>query len=75
MNAADGVLGIRADGATLYPTFRPDGIFSTDGIHPNPKGHALVAKEVVRVINEAFGATIPDVDTNPYRTILTPSPL
>ena len=75
VNAADGVLGIRADGATLYPTFRPDGIFSTDGIHPNPKGHALVAKEVVRVINEAFGATIPDVDTNPYRTILTPSPL
>ena len=75
VEAADRTIGIRADGATLYPTFRPDGIFSTDGIHPNPKGHALVAKEVVRVINEAFGATIPDVDTNPYRTILTPSPL
>ncbi len=72
VDAADGVLGIRVDGATLFPTFLPDGIFSTDGIHPNPKGHAVVAKEVVRVINEAFGATIPEVDTNPYRTILTP---
>ena len=71
--AADGQIGIRVDGATLFPTFRPDGIFSVDGIHPNPKGHALVAKEVVRVINESFGATIPDVDTNPFRTVLTPS--
>ena len=71
--AADGAIGIRVDGATLFPSFLPDGIFSTDGIHPNPKGHAVVAKEVVNVINEAFGATIPTIDTNPYRTILTPS--
>ena len=72
IDAADGVPGIRVDGATLFPSFLPNGIFSTDGTHPNPKGHALVAKEVVRVTNEAFGATIPEVDTNPYRTILTP---
>ena len=72
-SAADGVLGIRVDGATLFPTFLPDGIFSTDGIHPNPKGHALVAQEIVRVINETFDATIPAIDTNPYRTVLTPS--
>ena len=72
VDAADGVLGIRVDGTTLFPTFLPNGIFSTDGIHPNPKGHAIIAKEVVKVINEAFGATIPEVNTNPYRTTLTP---
>lgn len=72
VDAADGVPGIRVDGATLFPSFLPNGIFSTDGTHPNPKGHALVAKEVIRVINEAFDATIPEVDTTPYRTILTP---
>ena len=72
VNAADNTIGIRVDGATLFPTFLPDGIFSTDGIHPNPKGHSLVAREVVKVINASFGATIPAIDTNPYRTILTP---
>ena len=72
VGSADGTVGIQVDGATLFPTFLPDGIFSTDGIHPNPKGHALVAREVVNVINTSFGATVPAVDTNPYRTIITP---
>ena len=70
--AADDMQGIMVDGVVLAPTFLPDGIFSVDGIHPNPKGHAVVANEVIRVINESFDATIPLVDTTPYRTILTP---
>ncbi len=56
-------------------TFLPDGIFSVDGIHPNPKGHAVVANEIIKVINSSFDATIPLVDTTPYRTILTPPPM
>ncbi len=73
--AADDMQGIMVDGVVLAPTFLPDGIFSVDGIHPNPKGHAVVANEVIRVINESFDATIPLVDTTPYRTILTPPPM
>ncbi len=73
--AADGTRGLLADGVVLDPSFRPDGIFSVDGIHPNPKGHAVVANEIIRVINGAFDATIPRVDTTPYRTILTPPPM
>jgi hypothetical protein len=73
--AADGARGLLADGVVLDPSFRPDGIFSVDGIHPNPKGHAVVANEIIRVINDAFEATIPLVDTTPYRTILTPPPM
>ena len=73
--AADGVQGIVVDGVVLAPTFLPDGIFSVDGIHPNPKGHAVVANEIIKVINNAFEATIPLVDTTPYRTILTPPPM
>ena len=73
--AADGVQGLVADGVVLAPSFLPDGIFSVDGIHPNPKGHAVVANEIIKVINEAFGATIPRVDTTPYRTILTAPPM
>ena len=73
--AADETRGLLVDGVVLNPSFRPDGIFSVDGIHPNPKGHAVVANEIIKVINDAFNATIPLVDTTPYRTILTPSPM
>lgn len=68
--AADGVRGIMVDGVNLQPDFSPNGIISTDGIHPNPKGHALIANEIVHVINEAFDADIPPVDTTPFRTVI-----
>ena len=73
--AADGVQGIVVDGVVLAPSFLPNGIFSVDGIHPNPKGHAVVANEIIKVINEEFDATIPSVDTTPFRTILAPPPM
>ena len=73
--AADGTRGLVVDGVVLDPSFLPNGIFSVDGIHPNPKGHAVVANEIIRVINGAFDAAIPLVDTTPYRTILTPPPM
>ena len=73
--AADETRGLLIDGVVLDPSFRPDGIFSVDGIHPNPKGHAVVANEIIKVINDAYDATIPLVDTTPYRTILTPPPM
>lgn len=58
----DGELGIRIDGQLLQPDFSPNGVFSTDGIHPNPRGSAILANEIIRVIENSFGATIPDVD-------------
>ncbi|MGB3780127.1 MAG: hypothetical protein WA960_17320, partial [Tunicatimonas sp.] len=73
--AADGTRGLVVDGVKLDITFLPDGIFSVDGIHPNPKGHAVVVNEIIKVINSSFDATIPLVDTTPYRTILTPPPM
>lgn len=70
MAAADGVRGIVVDGVNLQPDFSPNGIISTDGIYPNPKGHALVANEVIKVVNSAFGADIPPIDTTPFRTVI-----
>lgn len=58
----DGELDIRVEGTLLQPDFSPNGVFSTDGIHPNPRGNAILANEFIRVIEENFGATIPDVD-------------
>lgn len=34
-------------------------LFSLDGIHPNPRGYAFVANEIVKVINEHYKAQLP----------------
>lgn len=34
-------------------------LFSLDGIHPNPRGYAFVANEIVKVINEHYKARLP----------------
>nr|WKN38118.1 SGNH/GDSL hydrolase family protein [Tunicatimonas sp. TK19036] len=68
--AADGMQGLVIDGVNYQPDFSPNGIISTDGVHPNPKGQAIVANEVIRVINESFDADIPSINLSPYRTIV-----
>jgi len=68
--AADGVRGLVIDGVNYQPDFSPNGIISTDGVHPNPKGHAIVANEVIRVINTSFGSEIPPVSLTPYGTVV-----
>jgi len=69
--AADGVRGIVVEGVTLAPDFSPNGVFSTDGIHPNPRGHGIVANAMIDVINAAFGATIPKMSVLPLRGVIT----
>ncbi len=48
------------DGVSVDATFAPPfGGFSEDGVHPNTRGYALIAKDVVRLINTTFGANVP----------------
>jgi len=54
--------GISIDGTFLNPDFSPNGVFSTDGVHPNARGNAILANEFLRVIEAEFNATIPKVD-------------
>jgi len=54
--------GITVDGVFLNPDFSPNGVFSTDGIHPNARGTAIVANEFLRVIEAEFNAIIPKID-------------
>ncbi len=68
--AADDEQGIFYEGVLLLPDFSPTGIFSTDGIHPNPRGHAIVANELIDVINSSFGSNIPRVNSTIFRTVL-----
>lgn len=34
-------------------------LFSLDGVHPNPRGYAFVANEIVKVINEHYKSNLP----------------
>lgn len=68
--AADGSLGIEVSGVTLAPDFGPNGVFSTDGVHPNPRGHAIIANLIIDRINAVYGATIPSVNVLNLRGII-----
>jgi lysophospholipase L1-like esterase len=37
------------------------GLFSLDGVHPSNIGHALVANEFIRTINQAFNVSVPEL--------------
>jgi hypothetical protein len=48
------------DGIPVNATFAPPtGLFSEDGVHPNNRGSAYIAKIFIEAINATFGATVP----------------
>jgi hypothetical protein len=64
--------GITWNGVTYTTTFVTGGAFSLDGIHLTPRGYALAANEILRVINQHYKASVPAVDINKYHGILFP---
>jgi len=64
---SDGVQGITVQGLELDPDFGPNGIFSTDGIHPCNRGHGIVANEIIAAINANWNANIPEIDIQSLR--------
>jgi len=48
-------------------------LFSLDGVHPNARGYAFVANEVMKIIEEYYGAKLPQYVPNsfPAAAILT----
>lgn len=66
------VAGKIIDGATYYSTFVSGNIFSLDGIHSTPRGSAVIANEFIKAINSKYGASVPQVNVNNYRTNLFP---
>ena len=47
-------------------------LFSLDGVHPTPRGYALVANGIIRAINTTYGATLQPVNPTNYRGVLFP---
>jgi hypothetical protein len=53
--------GTAADGIPMNASFITGGFYSLDGIHPSPRGHAMIANEFIRAINQHYGSRIPPV--------------
>jgi lysophospholipase L1-like esterase len=60
------------NGVSYSPAFISGNLFSLDGIHPNPRGYAIIANEMIKSINQKYGAAIPTVNINNYRAVLFP---
>jgi hypothetical protein len=64
--------GFATNAVTNTAGFIRGNLFSLDGVHPTPRGYAVVANEMIQVINAKYGSTIPFVNANNYRGVIFP---
>ncbi len=63
--------GVKYGTGGITAVFARGGGFSLDGVHPTERGYAVIANDIMGVIEDNFGATIPRVDPGSYRTVYT----
>lgn len=51
-----------SDGSTVTGAFATGGGYSLDGVHPSPRGSAIIANAFIEAINERYGSNLPLVD-------------
>jgi hypothetical protein len=54
------------DGTKIDPTFGKGNFFSSDGMYPTAFGHAVIANELIKVINNHYKTNIPLIPTREY---------
>jgi len=64
--------GVFINGTSNSATFASGNLFSLDGVHPTPRGYAVIANEFIRVINANYGSSVPSVNPNDYRAVQFP---
>lgn len=64
--------GIVSNSFTLTATYVTGGAFSLDGVHPSPRGYALIANAFSTAINTKYSSTLKKVDVGLY-SILYPA--
>jgi hypothetical protein len=63
------------DGAyTMTSTYVTGNAFSLDGVHPSPKGYALIANKFLKAINETYGSNFKGVNLGGYRILFPQDP-
>ena len=64
--------GVVVNGVNNTASFISGNLFSLDGVHPTPRGYAVIANEMIKVINAKYGAAVPGVDATKYRGVKFP---
>jgi len=64
--------GFYTNGVNNTATFASGNFFGLDGVHPSPRGYAIIANEWIRVINNYYGSSVPTLNANDYRGVLFP---
>ena len=67
--------GISANNYTMTATYVTGGTFSLDGIHPSPRGYALIANKFLEAINTTYGSNFKGVNVGLYRILYPQDPL
>lgn len=66
------VSGLKVEDGSVYTANYFNGtnistvLFSLDGIHPNPRGYAVITNELIKVINKHFKAKLPFKNSASY---------
>jgi lysophospholipase L1-like esterase len=66
--------GIVDGGYTMTSTYVTGNAFSLDGVHPSPKGYALIANKFLKAINETYGSNFKGVNLGGYRILFPQDP-
>ncbi|MFN3968925.1 SGNH/GDSL hydrolase family protein [Flavobacterium sp.] len=66
--------GITANNFTVTSAYVTGGGFSLDGVHPSPRGYALIANEFFRAINATYGSNFKGVNIGLYRILYPMDP-
>ena len=66
--------GISQNNFTVTSAFVTGGGFSLDGVHPSPRGYALIANEFLKAINTTYGSNFKGVSLGNYRILFPQNP-
>ena len=61
--------GIAKDNVLVTSNYVTGGGFSLDGVHPSPRGYALIADEFFKAINVTYGSNFKGVNIGKYRIL------
>lgn len=65
--------GVSYNGFNMTSAFVTGNAFSLDGVHPSPKGYALIANKFIEAINSKYGSNLKGPDVGNYRSLFPAS--
>ncbi len=64
--------GAFVNGVEVTGDYIQGGMFSLDAVHLTSRGYAVVANEIISVINTKFNASVPPVNVSDYQGVILP---